>query len=326
MIRSEIQHHGDAASYVFAGSHVGMMRELFSDRRRGLLRPGRACRPAAARRRRRRRVRLGAFRGRPAAEVGPALGPAAGGFTRPPPATMLLAHMSSGSSRPRARGPPRRFGCRPLTRSCITCGTSCGRPGRRLPTSQRRVLTAIAENREGVVRGRPAPGWLARWRGAQRDRRPPDRGEIVEDAGTASGWRLVDPLARRLGQRGPPGSCRLGLGSPTRRPRRGMSFVSASARCLESPCAWRSPPAAGGTVLDSDSRPRNSCRRACKSLTRKGGVGRLPVRGKGRKGDGFNCGVKLSDGTTGKATLKIRNEEADISVIDLSATSSGANE
>jgi uncharacterized protein len=50
VIRSEIQHHGDAASYVFAGSHVGMMRELFTDRRRAfygrrggvvVLRPGR---------------------------------------------------------------------------------------------------------------------------------------------------------------------------------------------------------------------------------------------------------------------------------------------
>lgn len=34
IIRSEIQHHGDAASYVFSGSHLGMMRELFADRRR----------------------------------------------------------------------------------------------------------------------------------------------------------------------------------------------------------------------------------------------------------------------------------------------------
>ena len=33
-IRSEIEHHGDAASYVFAGSHVGMMRELFTSKRR----------------------------------------------------------------------------------------------------------------------------------------------------------------------------------------------------------------------------------------------------------------------------------------------------
>lgn len=34
VIRSEIERHGDAASYVFAGSHVGMMRELFTDKRR----------------------------------------------------------------------------------------------------------------------------------------------------------------------------------------------------------------------------------------------------------------------------------------------------
>ncbi len=33
-IRSEIEHHGDAVAYVFAGSHPGLMTELFSDRRR----------------------------------------------------------------------------------------------------------------------------------------------------------------------------------------------------------------------------------------------------------------------------------------------------
>jgi uncharacterized protein len=34
VFRSEIQHHGAGVSYVFAGSHPGMMRELFTDRRR----------------------------------------------------------------------------------------------------------------------------------------------------------------------------------------------------------------------------------------------------------------------------------------------------
>lgn len=34
IIRSEIQHHGEAASYIFAGSSVGMMKQLFGDRRR----------------------------------------------------------------------------------------------------------------------------------------------------------------------------------------------------------------------------------------------------------------------------------------------------
>lgn len=38
VIRSEIQHHGEAASYVFAGSEVGMMRELFSERRHAFYR------------------------------------------------------------------------------------------------------------------------------------------------------------------------------------------------------------------------------------------------------------------------------------------------
>jgi hypothetical protein len=46
VIRSEIQHHGDAASYIFAGSHVGMMRELFADRRRAFY--GQATSPRAS--------------------------------------------------------------------------------------------------------------------------------------------------------------------------------------------------------------------------------------------------------------------------------------
>lgn len=34
VFRSELQHHGDRVAYVFAGSHPGMMRELFADRSR----------------------------------------------------------------------------------------------------------------------------------------------------------------------------------------------------------------------------------------------------------------------------------------------------
>ena len=41
VIRSEIQHHGDAASYIFAGSEVGMMRELFASRHRAFYRQAR---------------------------------------------------------------------------------------------------------------------------------------------------------------------------------------------------------------------------------------------------------------------------------------------
>src|SRR4051794_1409264 len=34
VFRSELQHHGDRVAYVFAGSHPGMMRQLFADRAR----------------------------------------------------------------------------------------------------------------------------------------------------------------------------------------------------------------------------------------------------------------------------------------------------
>jgi hypothetical protein len=42
VIRSEIENHGDAASYVFTGSHVGMMRELFTSKRRAFYAQARA--------------------------------------------------------------------------------------------------------------------------------------------------------------------------------------------------------------------------------------------------------------------------------------------
>lgn len=38
VIRSAIQHHGESASYVFAGSELGLMRELFASRRRAFYR------------------------------------------------------------------------------------------------------------------------------------------------------------------------------------------------------------------------------------------------------------------------------------------------
>lgn len=50
VLRSHIQHHASAVSYVFAGSHAGMMDALFGDRRRPLFEQARAVRigPLAA--------------------------------------------------------------------------------------------------------------------------------------------------------------------------------------------------------------------------------------------------------------------------------------
>jgi hypothetical protein len=44
VMRSHIQHHTEAVSYVFAGSHAGMMDALFGDRRRPLFEQARAVR------------------------------------------------------------------------------------------------------------------------------------------------------------------------------------------------------------------------------------------------------------------------------------------
>lgn len=51
VLRSHIQHHRGAASYLFAGSHAGMMDALFGDRRRPLFEQARAVRigPLASR-------------------------------------------------------------------------------------------------------------------------------------------------------------------------------------------------------------------------------------------------------------------------------------
>ena len=168
VIRSEIQHHGDAAGYVFAGSHVGMMRELFADRRR-------------------------AFYGQASpVELPPlpadALLAAGQGH---PQRTMLLAHAVWG-----------------LTESGQTASEETWREAYELSmrqvrdelraiwdalaTSQRRVLTTIAENTaplystgHGGSRGGAVQAAV---------RVLEDRGEITKDSGTRSRYRLTDPL------------------------------------------------------------------------------------------------------------------------------------
>lgn len=75
-----------------------------------------------------------------------------------------------------------------------------------LPASQRRVLTAIAENREGIyAAGRRQGGSRGGAVRAALDSLR-DRGDVVEDAATTSGWRLVDPLLATWVNEGRPGA------------------------------------------------------------------------------------------------------------------------
>lgn len=204
VIRSEIQHHGDAASYVFAGSHVGMMRELFSDRRRAFygqagpvdlppLPPDDVAEHVSER-----------FEatGR---KIGAALDPLLEASRGHPQRTMLLAHIlweltEEGEEVTEEIWLSAFDEVMHHVRDELRAAWSS------LPTSQKRVLTAIAENREGIyAAGRRQGGSRG---GAVRSAVEAlrDRGEIVEDPGAVSGWRLVDPLLAAWVSEGRPGS------------------------------------------------------------------------------------------------------------------------
>ena len=190
VIRSEIQHHGDAAGYVFAGSHVGMMRELFADRRRAFygqaspveLPPLPADDVAAY---------LTAAFERGGRDLGGVLDALLAAGQGHPQRTMLLAHAVW-----------------ELTESGQTASEETWREAYELSmrqvrdelraiwdalaTSQRRVLTTIAENTaplystgHGGSRGGAVQAAV---------RVLEDRGEITKDSGTRSRYRLTDPL------------------------------------------------------------------------------------------------------------------------------------
>jgi hypothetical protein len=203
VIRSEIQHHGDAASYVFAGSHVGMMRELFSDRRRAFygqagpvdlppLRPDDVAEYVSAR-----------FEAS-ARPIGPALGPLIDASRGHPQRTMLLAHILWELT-PEGEEVTEEIWLSAYDEVMHHVRDELRAAWSSLPTSQRRVLTAIAEDREGIyAAGRRQGGSRG---GAVRSAVDAlhDRGEVVEDPNTTSGWRLVDPFLAAWVNEGRPG-------------------------------------------------------------------------------------------------------------------------
>lgn len=203
VIRSEIQHHGDAASYVFAGSHVGMMRELFSDRRRAFY--GQAgpvdlppLSPADIAVYVSERFEVNGRR------LGAALDPLLEASRGHPQRTMLLAHVlweltDEGEEVAEELWFSAFDEVMHHVRDELRAAWSA------LPTSQRRSLTAIAGNSEGLyAAGRRQGGSRG---GAVRTAVEAlrDRGEIAEDPTTASGWRLVDPLLATWVNEGRPG-------------------------------------------------------------------------------------------------------------------------
>lgn len=192
VIRSEIQHHRDAATYVFAGSHVGMMRELFADRRRAFY--GQAAPvelpPLAADEVARyvadRFVRTGR-------DVGTALDPLLDRCQGHPQRTMLLAHLLWEATPPAGAATEGTWQ-QAEEQAMARVRDELQAVWTALPTGQRRALTVVAENAAALyAAGRGHGGSRG---GAIRTavRALEDRGEIVRDPNTRTGYRVVDPL------------------------------------------------------------------------------------------------------------------------------------
>jgi uncharacterized protein len=194
-IRSEIQHHGDAASYVFAGSHLGMMRELFTDRRRAFY--GQAAPvelppldPADV---------AGHVAGRFTAtgkDAGEALGPLLDTASGHPQRTMLLAHLLWERTPPGGTATAETWLAAYDRAMAVDVRDELRAIWTALSVSQRRALTAIALD-EGPLYGRAAGRRQGGSRGGALQaavRGLVDRGEVVEDPARRTGHRVVDPL------------------------------------------------------------------------------------------------------------------------------------
>jgi uncharacterized protein len=192
VIRSAIQHHGDAASYVFAGSHVGMMRELFGDRRRAFYGQAGAVelpplRPDDLGEEIDRRFRA---TGR---DAGEALGPLLDAADGHPQRAMLLAHAVW--DRTAARGAATEETWADAYDAVLReAGGELRGVWTSLTTGQRRVLAAIGENSAPLYSASQGHGSSRGAAIGKAVRVLLDRGEIVEDGAAVTGHRVVDPL------------------------------------------------------------------------------------------------------------------------------------
>lgn len=195
VIRSEIEQHGQAASYVFAGSHVGMMRELFASKRRafygqaGAVGLGPLSAPDIAAYMSDRFSDAGR-------DIGGALGPLLDFCEGHPQRTMLLAHFLFERVAAGERADASTFTAALDHVLAVEAGDELRALWSSLTGGQRRVLAAIAENSSPLY-GRAAQARVGGTRGGAMTsalRGLIDAGEVVEDDARATGHRVVDPL------------------------------------------------------------------------------------------------------------------------------------
>lgn len=193
-IRSEIQHHGDAASYVFAGSQMGMMRKLFADKRRALygqatpveLPPLPADEVAA--------YLDDRFRAT-GKEIGAALDPLLDLAQGHPQRTMRLAHEAWAATPARGTADDETWALA-YEQTMRAVHDELRAIWNGLSAGQRRVVSAIADGREGIyAAGRRYGGSRG---GAVKSAVEAlvDIGEVARAPETRVGYRVVDPLLR----------------------------------------------------------------------------------------------------------------------------------
>jgi hypothetical protein len=190
VIRSVIQHHSQAASYVFAGSHVGMMAELFGDRRRAFYAQAAPIPlpPLAP-------EDLGEFIGdrfrSTGKDVGDVLGALLGAADGHPQRAMLLAY-ALWNLTPIGQAADEEIWVAAYRQTVAVTLDEIRSLWTALPSNARRVITAVAENRGGLYSrssGQPRGGSVA-----AAVRALTDLGEIIEDDRVVVGYRVVDPL------------------------------------------------------------------------------------------------------------------------------------
>jgi hypothetical protein len=196
MFRSELEQHRDVAAYVFTGSHPGLMRDLFADRRHAFFAqaapvpigplPADALADAIT-------ERFAAHAGR---DPGDALGPLLDLARGHPQRAMLLAHHLFESTAPRTAATEetwQRACARTFTELTgeVTAGWAS------LSDLERRVLAAVADE-DVTLNGAPARARYGLAKSTS-NRVAAERlwaaGHLLE-AQTPTGWQVTDPLLR----------------------------------------------------------------------------------------------------------------------------------
>jgi hypothetical protein len=193
-IRSELEQHGRVASYVFSGSHPGLMRDLFSDRRHAFFAQ---AKPVEIPRLSSEDLAeyIGSRFESGGRDAGEALELLLGTADGHPQRAMLLAHHLYESTRPKASATSEEW-VLAFARAVREANPEVQAAWDSWNNSERRIMAVISE------RTTPLQGRVARERygisktGGNRDTvaRLERDGHLIADESTASGWRVVDPL------------------------------------------------------------------------------------------------------------------------------------